>query len=723
MKTKPESTSRRDFLKTTAASSVGFTIGFYLPTWEAKAAERLTGTAGDQFEPNAFLRIAADGTVTVVSKHLEMGQGVHTGLPTILADELGADWKKIKVVNAPANANLYKNNFLGIQGTLASSSISNSYKQLREAGAMAREMLISAAAAKLKVDRAQLVAEDGKVKHAASKREVGFGELAAAAAKMPPPANVTLKPASEFKFIGRDVKRLDSAEKTSGQAKFAMDIHEPNSLTALIARPPRFGAKVKGFKADATLKIPGVKDVVQIPQGVAVLAESFWSAKKGREALKIEWDESAAFKLSTADMRTQYRELLGKPGVPVTSKGSVDTAAASATKKISAEIEFPYLAHAPMEPLNCTIDFNGKECKIWSGSQYQTFDQRAAAGILGLPPEKVDIRTTLAGGSFGRRATLAADLVSEAAWIAKNAKVKGRPIHLMWTREDDIRGGFYRPFFLHKIEAGIDGNGMPAFWSHRLVGQSFVKGTPMAVRMMAKGFDVTSVDGVANLAYAVPNVSIDHHMPDQPVPTLWWRSVSHSHTAFAAETIIDELAQLAGTDPVQYRMKLLTARPRMQGVLKLATEKANWGTKPAAGIGRGVAVHECFGSCVAVVVDVSIKDKAIRVERVVSAVDCGLAVNPDIVKAQIEGGIGFGMGHALYGAITFDQGKVVQSNFHDYRVMRMNEMPSVEVHIVPSQADPSGVGEPGVPPIAPAIANAVAALTGKRARSLPLEAG
>lgn len=737
----PTNSSRRDFLKTSASGiGLGLTIAFHLPLASAKTVARLTGHSVGDFEPNAFLRIAPDDTLTVVVKHLEMGQGVYTGLPMIVAEELGADWSKIRVESAPADAARYKNLFFGSQGTGGSSSVANSWQQLREAGATGREMLIGAAAELWQVDRKELRAENGQVLHAASKRAVNFGALANQAARQTPPKTVELKAKSDFKIIGKDLKRLDNIEKTNGKAEFSFDVMKPNQLTALIARPPRFGAKVKSFKTNAALNVAGVKEVFEVPSGVAILADSFWAAKKGRDALEIEWNESQSFQSSTEDMRKEYRELLSKPGVLVISRGVASASAASASanskqnsdsdsieavKKLSAEFEFPYLAHAPMEPLNCVIEFKSGKCEIWSGSQSQTSDQMTAASILGLKPEKVFIHTLLAGGSFGRRATMNSDLVSEAAWIVKKMKKAGRPVHLVWTREDDIRGGYYRPFFMHKVEAGVDGKGQPAFWNHRIVGQSFIVGTPMEAMMMKSGYDPLAVEGVSNLAYAVKNLYVDLHMTKNQVPTLWWRSVGHTHTAFAAETIVDELAEFAGEDPVEYRLKLLADKPRHRGALKLAAEKARWDkNRPAAGeskVARGVAVHESFHTFVAVIVDVTMAGGKLKVERVVCAVDCGVAINPDNIRAQMEGGIGFGLGAALNGAITFEGGKVVQSNFHDYRSLRMNEMPIIEVHIVPSEENPSGVGEPGVPVIAPAVANAYAKLTGKRLRQLPFK--
>jgi isoquinoline 1-oxidoreductase beta subunit len=721
--------SRRDFLVKSSTLGAGLTVAFYMPTAVAKTVERLTGqTAVVAPEMNAFLRIAPDDTVTVILKHLEMGQGVYTGLPMILAEELGADWSKIRVETAPANGALYGNLIMGgMQGTGGSSSVANSWMQLRQAGASAREMLIDAAAVQMKVPRTELRAENGQVVHKASGKSLSFGKLASDAAKMPAPKELQLKAPKDFTIIGKDMARLDNNEKTSGQAGFSLDMRRPNQLVVLLARSPKFGGKLKSVNDKAAKAIPGVKDVLKVPQGVAVIAENFWAAKKGREALKITWDDKAAFVLSTDQLRKQYQDLFTKPGAVAKNTGDVKKAAEKSTKKISAEFEFPYLAHAPMEPLNCVIEYKAKDkqCEIWSGSQMQTMDQGVAAKILNLKPTDVKIHTLFAGGSFGRRATPSSDLIVEAASIAaaaaKKKNLAGHPLHLMWTREDDVRGGYYRPYFLHKVEAGLGSNKKPSFWNQRIVGQSIMAGTPFAA-FIQNGVDGTSVEGASDMPYDVESLYVDLHSPTSPVPVLWLRSVGHTHTAFVTETIIDELATLAGEDPVEYRLDLLKKNPRHAAVLKLAAEKAGWKKKIDKGYARGVALHESFNTIVAAVVEVSNNNGVPRVERVVCALDCGTVVNPDNVRAQIEGGIGFGLSVALHGELNFDKGNVVESNFHDYKVLRMDEMPTIEVHTIASTAPPTGVGEPGVPVLAPAMANAFAKLTGKRLRRLPFKA-
>jgi len=491
-------------------------------------------------------------------------------------------------------------------------------------------------------------------------------------------------------------------------------------LTALIARPPLFGATVKSFDPAPALAIAGVTDVVQTPRGVAVLAENFWAASQGREALTIEWDEEPAEARGSAEMMAEYKALADGPGTVVRQDGDAGASLAAADKVIEAEFEFPFLAHAPMEPLNCVVRLDADSCEIWTGSQLPTVDQGAAAAIAGLPPEKVTVHTMLAGGSFGRRATPIADMVSEGVMVAK--AIGGRaPVKVLWTREDDVQGGYYRPMYLHRVRAGVDASGSVVGWQHRIVGQSILRDTPFAEAFIKNGIDVTSVEGVSTMPYAVPNLSVDLHTTDVRVPVLWWRSVGHTHTAYAMETMIDELAQAAGRDPVEFRLAMLQDHPRHAGVLRLAAEKAGWGTPLPAGRSRGIAVHESFNSYVAQVAEVSVADGAIRVERVVCAVDCGLPINPDVIVAQMEGGIGYGLGAVLHDAITLDGGRVEQSNFHDYVPLRIEEMPAVEAHIVPSTEPPTGVGEPGVPPVGPAVANAVFAATGRRIRVLPFD--
>jgi isoquinoline 1-oxidoreductase beta subunit len=531
---------------------------------------------------------------------------------------------------------------------------------------------------------------------------------------------VKLKDPSQYTTIGKPMHRLDTPDKVTGAAKFGMDASLPGMLTAVIARPPVFGAKVKSVKDGKAMAVPGVKMVAQVPSGVAVVAKDFWTAKKGRDALEILWDEGPLASLSTQGMLKQYADLAKTPGLVAKKDGDVDTALAKAAQQISAEYEVPYLAHATMEPLNCTVELKKDSCEIWTGTQSQTGSRDAAVEITGLKPEQVKVHTMYLGGGFGRRADRDNDFVRDAVHVAKAAKA---PVKVIWTREDDMQGGRYRPMWYDRMSAGLDGQGNAVAWKHTLVGQSLLVGTAFESMMVKDGIDETSVEGAKDLPYAVPNVLVDLHSPNIGVPVLWWRSVGHSHTAFAVESFMDELAHAAGKDPCEYRRMLLVNQPRYLGVLNLAAEKSGWGKTPApAGRARGVAVHESFGSYIAQVAEVS-ADKAtgkITVHKVVCAVDCGKYVNPEIIRAQMESGIVFGLSAALHGSITLKNGRVEQSNFHDYPLLRLNEMPEVEVHIVESTMKPGGIGEPGVPPIAPAVANAVFALIGKRIRKLPM---
>jgi isoquinoline 1-oxidoreductase subunit beta len=703
--------SRRTFLKTGAVAGTALVVEFHLRPDAALAAPSL--------EPNAFVRIAPDNTVTIVAKHLEMGQGVHTGLATVVADELDADWSQVRVVAAPADASRYANLAYGTaQGTGGSTSMANSWMQLRKAGATARAMLVAAAAQKWGVPASSISVDKNVVSHAQTGRRATFGELAEAAAQQSVPADVPLKDPKDWKLIGKTAPRVDSTAKTDGSARFTMDVYLPEMLTAVIARPPLFGATVRSVDRTAALKVPGVTDVVEVPAGVAVLGKGFWAARQGRAALRVEWDESKAERRGTSEILAEYKSLAEKPGLSARRDGDPSAGFAVATRTLEATYEFPYLAHAPMEPLDCVVKLEPGRCEVWAGSQLQTLDHGTVAHVVGLSPEKVELHTLLAGGSFGRRATPTADVAAEAASIAK--AIGGRqPVKLVWTREDDIRGGRYRPLFVHRLRAGLDAQGRIVAWEHRIVGQSFLKGSPFA-GLVKDGIDPTTAEGGSTLPYAIANLAVELHLPDVGVPTLWWRSVGHTHNAFSTETFFDELAQAAKRDPFELRRELLKDHPRHRGVLDLAAAKAGWGTPLSAGRARGIALHESFSSFVAQVAEVSLdKDALPRVERVVCAVDCGVAVNPDVVRAQMEGAIGFGLGAALFSEITLDKGRVVQSNFHDYRTLRIDEMPKVEVHIVPSAEPPTGVGEPGVPPIAPAVANALLKLTGQPVRRLP----
>ncbi|HEY2678064.1 MAG TPA: xanthine dehydrogenase family protein molybdopterin-binding subunit [Steroidobacteraceae bacterium] len=720
--------TRREFLKGAGTASVAaLTIGFeWAGTTRRAAALAAAGSgaaasAGAPFAPNAFLRIGADNSVTVIAKHLEMGQGSYTGIATIVAEELDADWALVRVESAPADAKRYANLVFGtIQGTGGSSAMSNSWAQLRDAGAKARAMLIAAAAQEWHVPAAELTAQKCVVYHAASKRQATYGSLVKTAAGLPVPQTVTLKEPKNFTLIGNRPLRVDAASKSDGTAQFTLDVVLPGMLVALLKRPPLFGATVKSFDGTAAAALPGVVKVVQVPRGVAVIARSFWAAKQGRDALKVEWDESKAEKRGSVELMEEYRRLADQPALSARKEGDAKQAIGNAAHKISATYEFPYLAHAPMEPLDAVVKLDANGCEIWAGDQFQTIDQMNAALTAGLKPEQVSIHTLYAGGSFGRRANLGSDYIVEAVSIAKAYGADGTPIKLQWTREDDLHGGLYRPMYFHKLEAGLDAHGQLTGWRHVIVGQSIMAGTIFAAGIK-NGIDSTSVEGAANIAYAIPNIAVDLATTKTGVPVLWWRVVGSSHTSFAVEAFMDEAAHAAGEDPYAFRRKLLEHEPRMKAVLELAAEKAGWGSGPLpAGKGRGIAVAEAFKTFVAQVAEVSVdKEGNIKVDRVVCAVDCGTPINPDIITAQMEGGIGFGLGAVLYGAITMKEGRIEQDNFNSYRVLRMNEMPKVEVHIVPSTAPPTGVGEPGVAPIGPAVANAIFAATGKRIHLLP----
>jgi isoquinoline 1-oxidoreductase beta subunit len=705
--------SRRRFLQT-AALSGGVLLAFRLPALAQGSAPAAGGATGADFAPNAFIRISRQNVVTILVNKAEMGQGIFTALPMLVAEELEVDLAKVKVVAAPV-APAYAHPQAGIQFTGGSQSVASEWDRLRRAGATAREMLLTAAADTWKVDRSAVRAENGRVLGPGG-RSLTYGQLVDKARTVPVPAEVPLKDPSQFKIIGKPTRRLDSRAKVTGTATFGMDAAVPGMLVAVVARPPVFAGTPKTIGTDRARAVRGVKQVVRVPSGVAVIADSFWAAKKGRDALEIEWEAGSASAVDTDALAAEYARLAQTPGAPVTRTGDADAALAAAAKRLSADYNMPYLAHAPMEPLNCLVRLTPDRCEIWTGTQFQTVDQANAARAAGLRPEQVAIHTQFLGGGFGRRATPSSDFLVEAVEVAKAA---GAPVKTIWTREDDIRGGYYRPMWHSAISAGLDAAGKPVAWKHTIVGQSIVEGTPFA-GMIKDGVDRTSVEGAQDLPYAVPAVSVDLHSPRSVVPVLWWRSVGHTHTGFVVESFIDELAHAAGKDPYQFRRELLTGHPRHLGVLDLAARQAGWGTPPASGQARGIAVHSSFGSWCAQVTEVSLTDKAIRVHRVVCAIDCGRAINPETIRAQMEGGIVFGLSAALYGQITLKDGRVQQTNFHDYPVLRMDAMPKVEVHIVPSTEKPSGIGEPGTPLMAAALGNALFTLTGRRIRSLPL---
>ncbi|WGL16893.1 xanthine dehydrogenase family protein molybdopterin-binding subunit [Microbulbifer bruguierae] len=716
------SESRRNFLKVMGGVGAGLTLAIGSPGVLAKILPRSeAAAAGEMFAPNAFVRIGADNRVAVVIKHVEMGQGTYTGLASLVAEELDADWEQIDSVGAPADGKRYNNLHWGpMQGTGGSSAIANSYQQMRIAGATAKAMLIAAAAQRWNLPAAEIMVKKGVVSHPGSGKQASFGELAELAATIPVPdeSTIRLKAPGEFTYIGQPLPRKDVG-KTDGTAVYTQDMRLDGMLTAMVAHPPRFGAKVKSFDAEEAKASNRVVDVIEIPTGIAVIARDYWSAKVARDKLKIDWDESRAMTRNTEEMMAEYRARSKESGSVARNDGDVQGAFATAHRVIEATYEFPYLAHAAMEPMNCVALVNRDSCEIWNGEQFQSVDQMNIGKLLGLPAEKVKLNMLFAGGSFGRRANPVSDYLVEAVHIAREKM--GTPVKLVWSREDDMHAGYFRPAYVHRVRGGMDAEGNIVGWEQHIVGQSILTGTVFG-QGIKNGVDHSSVEGASTLPYAIPNLRVAVTSTEEKVPVQWWRSVGHTHTAYSTETFIDELAVKAGQDPLALRMKLLADHPRWQGVLKLAADKAGWSKTLPKGWGRGVAVHESFNTYVAQVAEVSVaEDGKFKVERVVCAVDCGVPINPDVIRAQMEGGIGFGLAPALVSAITFKDGKVVESNFHNYQVLRINQMPEVEVHIVPSAEPPTGVGEPGVPPIAPAVANALAAATGKRYYTLPIK--
>lgn len=702
------SSSRRNLLKGAAAAGAGLIIGF---RWTVPAQGAAAPVPAGALAPNAFVRVGTDSLVTVISKHTEFGQGIYTGLATLIAEELDADWAQIRVQTAPVDPALYGNlrirNGNGFsQHTGGSLSMANSWEQMRTAGATARAMLVSAAAKTWGVPPSEIVIEKGVLRHPASGRSGGFGTFATRAASLPVPAKVALKDPKDFTFIGRTVPQIDSPAILDGSLRYGIDWHEPGTRIAVVLHPPRFGAVVQSFDATAARKLPGVTAVVPVSTGVAVVADTFWAAKRGRDALQVVWDESKAEKRSTDEIAAHYRTLGREPGklalkAPV---GDVEAALAGAARRISATFDFPYVTHAPMEPMAAVCKLTKTSCEIWSGTRNQMVDHENAVKITGLPPDRVQLHTVRGGGAFGKRGPGDAEYKAEVVEIAHALGGDGVPVKVIWTREDDIRAGKYRPMVHHAFDAALDQNGALVGWRQRIVGQAMLR------------------NGAVDPPYDIPNFAVETHETQSPVTLSPLRSVDHTHTAFAAEAFLDEIAVATGADPVELRRKLLTKSPRDLGVLNLAAEKAGWGTPLPPGRGRGIALHAAMGSWAAQVAEVSVDASGqIKVHRIVCAVDCGIAVNPDIVRAQMEGGIAFGLSVAMHEAITLKNGRVEQSNFTDYRILRMAEMPQIEVHIVPSTVAPSGIGEVGVPPIAPAVANAVFAATGQRLRSLPFK--
>lgn len=721
----PAALTRRGLLASGASLGLWLAVGGLAPVGTARAATPgAEGAAAGPLAPNAFVRVGTDNTVTVICKHHEMGQGNTTGLASLVAEEMDADWSMVRTEYAPSNPKLYNNLAFGeMQGTGGSSAIANAYLQMRQAGATARAMLVAAAAQAWKVPASQITVSQGVIAHKASGKQASFGEMAQAASRQTPPAKPVLKKPAQYTYIGKDkaAPRVDSLSKCNGTAVYTIDVKLPGLLTAVIAWPPGFGAKLVSFDATEAKKVKGVTHVVQIEEGVAVVATGTWAALQGRRALKTVWDESASGKLDSEALLADYRTQAGRPGLPFTKAGKdakPAQPAAPAGKSIDAVYEFPFLAHAAMEPMNCVAWLHDGVLETWSGHQFPTFDHMLAAKAAGLPMEKVTLHTLVSGGSFGRRANAYSDFTVAAVHVAK--AINGRaPVRLQYTREDDMAGGLYRPMVVHAVKTSLDAKGRIGTWDHTVVGQSIMAGTPMAA-MMKDGVDPTSVEGVFPSAYALPMLQGTVHAPTLAVRPLWWRSVGHTHTAYVMETMMDELAAAAGKDPLAYRLALLQKSPRAAGVLKLATQKAQWGKRMPDGSAQGLAVHESFDSYVAQVAEVSMKNGKVKVDRVICAVDCGVAVNPDIVRAQMEGCIGFALGALYYGEIEMKAGRVSQRNFDTYKSLRIHEMPVIEVHIVPSTEKPTGVGEPGVPPLAPAVVNAMARLGVPRVRRLPL---
>ncbi len=705
---------RREFLRVSALAGGGLLLGFSIPVKRGFAADGAT----QSFAPNAFLRITPDGTVTVISNKSEMGQGIYTGLAMLIAEELDVDWNSIRVEPAPA-AEVYKHPQFGSQSTGGSTSIISEYDRYRQAAATAQAMLIAAAAQRWQAPAGECHTKASQVLHDASGRRATFGELASAAASMAPPKDVALKSPDQFRLLGRSQKRLDAPAKVTGEAKFGLDVSVPGMRTAVIARPPTFGARLKGFDDNEAKKIKGVYEVIAIRAGVAVVADSFWAAKRGRDALRIEWDEGPNANLSTSMLHDKYTRLTEQPGREAHRQGDVDTAFKAAATVVEAVYELPFLAHACMEPLNCVADVRSDRVRIWNSTQSQGQDQQVAAELTGLPPEAVEIHTTFLGGGFGRRSS--SDFAAEAVELSKRTN---QPIKVVWTREDDTRGGYYRPLNLARLRGGLDHDGQPIAWMHRLVGASILQAEGhWDPDRDIQAVDPTSVEGAGDIPYMIPNQAIDYHPVYDGIRIHWWRSVGNSVNGFVVESFIDELAAAAGEDPFEFRRKLLRNSPRELGVLELAADKAGWGTPLPSGRALGIAVHRFGDSYAAQVAEVSVSDDGTpRVHRVVCAVDCGMALDPDNIRAQMESGIVYGLSAALFGEITLKNGRVEQGNFHNYRVLRINEMPEMETHILESGEALGGIGEVGTPPIAPAVTNALYALTGKRIRRLPITA-
>jgi isoquinoline 1-oxidoreductase beta subunit len=729
------SMSRRRFLQVSAAAGGGLLISFDLSGCKRSderadpPPERAVGAAATKesnrapgLAQHAFIQIGRDGAVTLIVHKVEMGQGTYTSMPMLLAEELEVDLSKVTLVQAPANNSLYSDPMLGGQVTGGSTSVRAAWKPLREAGAAARAVLVKAAAQRWQVEPDTCVAKNGAVTHTASGRTLHYGELVDAAAKLDPPAVIHLKKTEEFTLIGTPLKRLDSAAKVNGTALFGIDAKLPGMLVATVAASPVMGGKLAGTNDQAAMAVKGVRQVLKLENAVAVVADHMWAAKQGLAALAPTWDDGPNAAVTIDSIRTTMNEAAKKAGAVGENKGDAlkALAAEGGGRKVEAVYEVPFLAHATMEPMNCTVDLRPDGCDLYVGTQVPSFAQGAAAKIAGLALEKVRVHNFFLGGGFGRR--LEVDNVVQAVSFAKLMKA---PVKFIWTREEDIQHDMYRPYYIDHLSARLDKDGKPAAWFHRVTGSSII--ARFAPGAMKDGVDPDAVEGARDLQYAIADMRVEYVRHEPPLATAFWRGVGPTHNVFVVESFIDELAHAAGQDPVAYRRSLLGKSPRMLGVLNLAAEKSGWTTRlkpmPGRRVGRGVSAQFAFGTYMAQVAEVSVgADGDVRVHRVVCALDCGQVVNPDTVVAQMEGGIVFGLTAALWSEITLEKGRVVQSNFGDYRMMRMNEAPRVEVHIVASHDDPGGIGEPGTAAIAPALANAVAAATGKRIRKLPIAA-
>lgn len=704
--------SRRNFLRAGAIAGGGLLLSVSLPF----AGRESEAAASDGFAPNAFVRIGGDGKVVLTMPYVEMGQGTYTSIPMLIAEELEIGLTQVRLEHAPPSDKLYANPLLGVQATGNSNAMRGAWQPMRKAGATAKAMLVAAAAKRWNVEPGTCRAENGEVHHAASGRKLGYGELATDAAQMPVPENVTLKSPSEFKLIGTPAKRLDTPSKINGTAVYGIDARPPGVKIATLAQSPVFGGRVKRVDDAAAKAVNGVRQIVTLDDAVAVVADHMGAAKKGLAALTIEWDEGAHAKLATSDIARELETATTKPGAVAQNIGDADKAMAGAATKVEATYQLPFLAHATMEPMNCTVHVRPDGCEIWVGSQALSRAQAVAAKVLNMPPEKVVVHNHLLGGGFGRR--LEVDGVIRAVQIAKQVDA---PVKLVWTREEDIQHDMYRPYWCDRLAVGLDASGKPVAWNNRFAGSSVLaRWAPPAFR---NGLDPDTTEGAIDLVYDIPNFHVEYVRVEPPgIPTAFWRSVGPSHNVFVTESVIDELAAAAKQDPVDYRRALLGKSPRAKAALELAAAKAGWGGKLPAGRGRGVSLQFVFGSYLAQVAEVEVaRDGSVRVHRVVCAMDCGTVVNPDTVQAQLQSGINFGVTAALYGEITLKDGRVEQSNFDSYQMLRIDQAPAIEVHIVPSTEPPGGMGETGTSGIVPAISNAIFAATGKRLRKMPVD--